>query len=99
MAKNNKSVFGYFRRKNAIKKQQKTVEEAKAIGEAMVEGRKKAKEEFMTKLLENVKEFNEAYESFDDTEGDRGGEEIIKELIEVSKEEILKGENANGNNE
>ena len=81
MAKNNKSVFGYFRRKNAIKKQQQAIEEAKAIGKSMIEGKKKAKEEFMTKLLESVKEFNEAYESFDDTEGDRGGEEVIKELL------------------
>jgi hypothetical protein len=90
----NRSIFNYFKQKSIKRKEEQAIKHAQEVSKVLVEGKQKAKRDFQLTLLKNLKEYNEAYEYFDKSEGDRGGEEAITEIIDLTKEEVenqLKG--------
>ena len=72
MSKGNKqAIFSKFNLK--ARKQKKTqkqaIEQAKEFSRQMEEGKKKARQDFMNKLLQNAIEMNKAREDWEDSDG------------------------------
>lgn len=72
MSKKN-SVFSSFKPqpKGPSKQKEETLKYAEELGKKMVEDKKKARENFMLKLLANAKAINEAREDWEDNKEDK----------------------------
>ena len=78
MSKGNKqAIFSKFNLK--ARKQKKTqkqaIEQAKEFSRQMEEGKKKARQDFMNKLLQNAIEMNKAREEWEDIDKEESKEE------------------------
>ena len=71
MSKGNKqAIFSKFnlRAKKQKKTQKQAIEQAKEFSRQMEEGKKKARQDFMNKLLQNAIEMNKAREDWEDSD-------------------------------
>lgn len=67
---NNNQIFSSFKPqpKCRQKQQEDAIKYAQEVGEKMVESKKKARQDFMLKLLENARAINEAREDWEEKE-------------------------------
>ena len=78
MRKINKgSIFSKFnlRAKKQKKNQKQAIEQAKEFSKQMEEGKKKARQDFMNKLLQNAIEMNKAREDWENIDKEESKEE------------------------
>ena len=71
MSKGNKqAIFSKFnlRARKQKKTQKQAIEQAKEFSRQMEEGKKKARQDFMNKLLQNAIEMNKAREDWEDSD-------------------------------
>ena len=71
MSKGNKqAIFSKFnlRARKQKKTQKQAIEQAKEFSKQMEEGKKKARQDFMNKLLQNAIEMNKAREDWEDSD-------------------------------
>lgn len=70
MSKNKNEIFSSFKPqpKGPTKQQEETIEYAKKLGNKMIEDKKKARQDFMLRLLANAKAINEAREDWEEEE-------------------------------
>lgn len=79
MGKDNRQIFSSFKKQPKSRKnqQEETIKYAQELGQKMVESKKKAREDFMLKLLENARAINQAREDWE-SEDDPTNEEESK---------------------
>ena len=79
MGKNNKQIFSSFKRQSKSKKkqQEENIKYAQELGQKMLDSKKKVREDFMLKLLENAIAINQAREDWE-SEDDPANEEESK---------------------
>lgn len=75
--KNRQNIFSKFNLKarKRERKQQEAIEQAKLISKKMIEGKEKAKEDFLKKLYENAVAMNKAREEWEEIGKDDKEEE------------------------
>ena len=77
MSKGNKqAIFSKFnlRARKQKKTQKQAIEQAKEFSRQMEEGKKKARQDFMNKLLQNAIEMNKAREDWEDSNEEEKGD-------------------------
>ena len=70
MSKNKNEIFSSFKPqpKGPTKQREETIKYAKELGDKMIESKKRARQDFMLRLLANAKAINEAREDWEEKE-------------------------------